>query len=293
MSNTSTNDRPAACRRIPSGLWLPATEGFYPFGLRDRKADVLLLIGKWTELEEQYSLDLVKAAAAGLRRQEAMLLMGRGELQGWRNEHRQAEVSLERAACIFRELGDAAGRLRCENGLAVVYINLGLYQRAEELITTCSEQARQLGQKAALCSFLNSHAVLCRTQKKNDSAIACLEERMAVSLESENVTDIASGHMNLAVMYTERGQYNLALDYNRIALELSERTGDIMLQHHAVYNHAAIMYKLGRKAESLGYFRKALVISRHVGDDASSSLILEDIARVEAKLTAQPQEPGN
>ncbi|MCU0607812.1 MAG: tetratricopeptide repeat protein [Candidatus Edwardsbacteria bacterium] len=248
---------------------------------------MLLLIGRWPELEDLYRQDLEQAVAAGLRRQEATSLLGRGELQGWRNEHRQAEETLGRAAFIFRELGDATGRLRCENGLAVVYTHLGLYQKAEALITACSEQARQLDHRAALCSFLNSHAVLCRMQQQYDRAIACLEERMAISLARGDASDIASSHMNIAVLCSERGQHGLALDHNRIALEMSERTGDIMLQHHAVYNHASILYKLGRNAESLGFFGKALVISRHVGDDDSSALILEDIARVEAKLAAQ------
>ncbi len=258
--------------------------GHYPFQLRARKAEVLLLVGRWMELEEQYRLDLEKAEAAGLRQHQAVLLMERGELQGWRNEHGQAAASLERAARMYGELGDAPGRLRCENGLAVVSINVREYDKAEALITSSTGQARRLGLKNALCSSLNSHAVLCRERKQIGRAIAYLEERMAVSQEMGSFSDVASSHMNIAVLLTENGQYAMALRHNETALELSHKSGDIVQQEFALYNQAQILRKLGRGEECLDCLQKALAVSRHLGDEPIMQCAVNDIARVKQAL---------
>lgn len=242
-------------RRWRTGEELPWSAlpggGYHPFGLSERKAEVLLRIGRWAELEDLYNQDLERASAAGQRKRRAHLLMLQAEMLGWRNEHRQARDRFELAASLFRELGDEKSRLSCENGLAVVYMNLKEYEKAEALIETATAEARKSDHKPALCSLLNSHAVLCRERKQPDKAIACLKERMELSQALGGMTDVASSHMNLAVIYSEQRRYDLALEQNQIALEMGQRMGDVMLQHYALYNQAQMLRKVGRVGECL------------------------------------------
>lgn len=251
--------------------------GYYPFGLRASLSEVLLLVGRWTELEKIYGQDFAKASRAGLKDVQARLLMEQGELEGWRNQHRKAEELLARAYRTYRELNDAKGRFRCENGLAVVYLKQGEHEKAEQLITDSTAQARQLGHRDALCSFLNTHAVLCRARKQPDRAIEFLEERMAISVERGEVKDIASSHLNLAVVYTGKAQYQTALEHNGKAMALSLKIGDVMQQHYALYNQAHILRKLGRMAECLDYLGRVLALARHMGDKETEELILREI----------------
>jgi tetratricopeptide (TPR) repeat protein len=269
-------------------LWdvLPAG-GHYPFGLRADKAAVMLLVGSWAELGELYEVDYRKASEAGLKDIQARLLMEQGELEGWRNRHRRAGELLELADRTYRELNDSEGRFRCENGLAVVYINLGEYEKAEKLIDSSTAQARRLRHRDALCSFLNSHAVLCKVRKQPDRAIKYLEERMAISIERGAAGDVASSHLNLAVVYSEKAQYHRALEHNEAAIALSQKMGDVMQQHYALFNQAQILMKLGRTAECLGFLKKALAVSRHLGDGETEELILREAASIEEK-----QGPG-
>lgn len=258
--------------------------GHYPFGLRAAKAEVLLLVGRWAELEELYEQDYGQALKAGLRDVQARLLMEKGELEGWRNRHSQAKGLFERAAVSYRELGDAKGRLRCENGLAVVHINLKQYDKAEAIINEATARARGQGLRPALCSLLNSHAVLCRERGQSERAIAYIEERMTISQELGGLTEVASSHMNLAVMFSEDGRHDLALEQNRAALELGHRMGDAVLQNYALYNQAQIFRKMGRGVECLDCLRQALAISRHLGDEPMERDIQKDMSNVEKAM---------
>lgn len=272
-------------------LWSVLPDGgFHPFGLRAAKAEVLLLVGRWAELEELYEQDYGQALKAGLKEVQARLLMEQGELEEWRNRHRRAGELLELAGRTYRELDDVGGRFRCENGLAVVYINLGEYEKAEELIDSSTAQARQLGLWDALCSFLNSHAVLCKVRKQPDRAIKFLEERMAISIERGAAGDIASSHLNLAVIYSEKAQYLKALEHNEAAMALSHKMGDVMQQHYALFNQAQILRELGRMTECLDFLNKDLAVSRHLGDKDTEGLIQKEIASVREKLLSDQRK---
>jgi tetratricopeptide (TPR) repeat protein len=251
--------------------------------LRARKADVMLLVGKWVELEELYLQDFGKAVAGDLRELQARILMRHGELLGWRNQNKNAGELLGQAMSIYRELGDDEGWTQCENGLAVTCIALGEYDKAEAFITDAECRARQHDQKAHLCWLLNSHATLCKERGLFDQAISHLEEKLAISRELEAIDDVASGHMNLAVVLSEKGRHDLALEHNETALSLSHKIGDVVLQNYTAYNQARILDHLGRKAEGLVYYRIALDISRHLGDEPGEKLVLAEIARVESK----------
>lgn len=259
--------------------------GHYPFGLRTEKAEVLLLVGRWGELEELYRLDMEKAVGAGQWRQEAHLTMRQAELMGWRNEYVSAEGLFERAAGLYQQLGDQAGRLRCENGLVLVHINLKQFEKAEAIIENATARARGQGHRPALCSLLNSHAVLCRERKQFDRAISYLEERMEISRELEATADVASSHLNIAVFYTEKERFDLALENNHIALELGHRMGDVVLQEYALYNQAHLYRKMGRGVECLDCLRKALAKSKHLGNEQMTRDILKDISSVERAMS--------
>ncbi len=258
--------------------------GHYPFGLRAAKAEVLLLVGRWTELEQMYRQDCDRARAAGMRGVQARLLMHHGELLGWRRHDKRARVLLEEAAAIFRELGDDRGLLQCRNGQAVTCIALGEYERAEALVTESEGSARRRGYRQILCWLLNSHAVLCRERGQIERAIAYIEERMTISQELGGLTEVASSHMNLAVMFSEDGRHDLALEQNRAALELGHRMGDAVLQNYALYNQAQIFRKMGRGVECLDCLRQALAISRHLGDEPMERDIQKDMSNVEKAM---------
>lgn len=243
----------------------------------------MLLVGSWAELEDLYQQDYGQALKAGLKDIQARLLMEQGELEGWRNRHRRAGELLELADRTYRELNDAVGRFRCENGLAVVYINLGEYEKAEAIIDEATARARGQGLRPALCSLLNSHAVLCRERRESERAIAYLEERMEISREMGGVAEVASSHMNMAVLFAENGRHELALEHNRAAIELSGKIGDILMQHYALFNQAHILRHLGRLEECLEYLRRSLAMSRHLGDEPATEAILRDIANVTKK----------
>jgi tetratricopeptide (TPR) repeat protein len=275
-----------------SVLWSPTTGGrCYPFGLREKKAEVLLHVGRWPELEEMYRRDYDQAKAADLRGTQAWILMRHGELLGWRNHNKRAQVLLAEALDIFREQGSGEGQAQCENGLAVVCIVLKEYDRAEGLIAGAEGYARAHDHKEMLCWLLNSHAVLCRSRGLLDQAVGFLEEKLAVSRELGSVGEIASAHMNLAVLYTERDQYDLALEHNSSALALSHRTGDIVQQHYALFNQAHMLRQLGRHAECMDFLRKALLISRHLGDEQTEQQILRDIGAVNEHISKTKDGP--
>jgi tetratricopeptide (TPR) repeat protein len=246
----------------------------------------MMLIGRWDDLEEMYRRDFEEAVAAGLKQVEARLLMEQGELLGRRNQHDRAEEHLTRAMSLYRELGDDQGWTQCESGLAVIGITMGEYDKAEALITNATNRAREHGHKAALCWLLNSHAVLCKERGQIDRAIEYLKEKMAISLELGTIDEVASSHMNIAVLYTERGQYDLAFEHNETALALCSKTGDIVLQNYTLYNQAQMLRKMKRNAECLEYFQKALDISRHLGDEPTVKLILDEIANANGSNTS-------
>lgn len=272
-------------------LWtLLPNGGHHPFGLRAAKAEVLLLVGRWAELEELYERDLGLAEDSGLRERQAYLLMKQGELWGRRSQPQRAEELLIKAMELHAELGDKEQRARCENGLAGICIMLKQYDRAEVMVDRAMERVR-CGDEVALGWQLNNKAVICKRRGQLDRALELLCERMAIARRSKRPREIAISHMNLGVVHLEMGDYQKAYGHNLKCVKLSRRIGDVFNIYYAVYNMAIACERMGRKDESLSLFKEDLELARQLGDGPGAEQLLGDIARVEDAVKAQGSCP--
>ncbi|CAF0957438.1 unnamed protein product [Adineta steineri] len=186
------------------------------------------------------------------------------------NENQLYQVELELTSDDDQQLRLLTDRIREEAGgstgwqrLGKLLLNIGQFNKAEELYNVLLEQTSDDGEKA--------HYYVCLGYVKNhqgdyEKAIWYYEQGLEIQQKTLrlNHPDLATSYDNIGLVYGNMGEYSKALSSHEKALEIREKT---LPSNHpdlaTSYNNIGSVYdNMGENSKALSYHEKALEIEQ-------------------------------
>jgi tetratricopeptide (TPR) repeat protein len=193
-------------------------------------------------------------------------------------DFRAAAVAAERAVRVRGELGDALGVARAQSRLASVVLELGEYERSEELLLEGYGLLERLNADTALALWEAQLANLySEWLSPHRASLALSHAQSALERARTNGSPVLLGDaLSCAGLIEARhGDPNLALTHSLEALAMAEELG--RAQEAALENlaHAAALEALGRNGEAIQGYERAVTQLRHAGLASSERYALE------------------
>lgn len=257
--------------------------GYYPFALKERKWEVMLLVGRWDELAEEYQNTWLVAQQAGERVYQTKILMKQGELLCRRQNFDDGEKKLKQALALVEATGDARLKERVEDQLAGAYLFTKRYDEASAIFDRLCAAAESRGDEPSLGWFMNHQATIALEQGRIKQALSYIRRRLRIAKKCGNPRDLAHGYLTLGGIFGTLGKYKISCRYSRRSAEISRRIGDIFMLYYAIYNMGLVSERLGLFQEALAHYQDDLALARQLGDGPGEEQIREDIARLKAK----------
>lgn len=144
------------------------------------RASVLLLLGRWAEVESTLDEAQSLASGAGLLPILPSIAALRAQLAQLRGELRPALSLLGEAVAGFEQVhkGKLAGSARI--GYALLQLELGQAEGLAETLAPLAQQAEERGDFSALADALQAQARLHRVARRHDESLQCLDRALEV-----------------------------------------------------------------------------------------------------------------
>jgi tetratricopeptide (TPR) repeat protein len=113
--------------------------------------------------------------------------------------------------------------LNCANGIASVFVQKGLYERALPFYNEALSLSRQRGNTALTAEILGNMGTCYEYLKKYDQAFQCYEESSELHEEMGDLPGIATAETRFGTNYHNREEYELSIEHLEKAVELYER----------------------------------------------------------------------
>ncbi|MRR10594.1 tetratricopeptide repeat protein, partial [bacterium] len=183
-------------------LWVsPAAARYYPYQLWSDRADVLLTIGRWDEVEADLRRNLEQARAAGdeplvadAKYKLARIVFNRGDLAGARALYLEARDT-------FTRLDDRAGIARVCGVVGIVETMLGRYDVALEYFERGLGLLRQIGDRRNEGNILNGIGNVHGYRGDFAAAREYYRQKLAISTEQDDRDGIGRALGNIGVTY--------------------------------------------------------------------------------------------
>ena len=122
------------------------------------------------------------------------------------------------------------------------------------------DYAKSKGLKKQMASALNSQGVSHYIKGENDLAVEFYNRSLKLQEEIGNTNGVASSYSNIAMIYSDQGNYAKAIDYNFKSLEVMERLKD-STKMGQLYNNIGVLYDYQKMFElAITYHEKSLDI---------------------------------
>ena len=127
--------------------------------------------------------------------------------------------------------------------------------------------------------------------QKNDfvTAIACLEQVVALARERGDVGAEGRHLGNLALTYYRLGNANQALENFQLALDCARKDQDRMTENGILGNMGNVLREVRRYDDAIKYLNEALIIAQELGDSRGRGIWLSNLGLVYDDLR-QPDE---
>jgi signal transduction histidine kinase len=157
-----------------------------------------------------------------------------------------------------------------QNNLGIVAHEMGKLDEAEKHYQQAYEIYTELGTLADRCRSLNNIGLILYDRKAYDSALIYFNRAIdlltPVPPDSTTEQYILSGvYNNIALAYSDLGEYEKALTYLRSGLSLARRIQDLYNIGSVYINLGSIFGKLNRQDSALYYLHRSLRIAKDNG----------------------------
>jgi signal transduction histidine kinase len=170
----------------------------------------------------------------------------------------------------YERNGDRRGIARMENNLGIVAHEMGKLQEAEKHYLGAYEIYQELGTLSDQCRSLNNLGLILYDRQLFDSALIYFNEAAELmDLGSpESSTDqiiISSLYNNMALAYSDLGEYQMALTYLHKGLSLAQQVNDLYNIGSVYINIGSIFGSLEQQDSALYYLHRSLKIAKDMG----------------------------
>ncbi len=219
----------------------------------------------------------------------AWALRSQGHCSHVAGEYEQAVIAYGTAAALFDEAGAETELARTLLGGLQALIFRGKYEEAHQWAARAETIFQRHQDRLRLARLDSNVGNIYFRQDRPRDALA----RYQRALEGFQIVgepyDIAAALSNLAVSYTNLGQFQDALSHYRKAREHCERHGLANLVARADYNIAYLYYLRGEYAEARRLYQISRERSQAAGDAYHAALCDLDEAEMDLELNLTPE----
>lgn len=174
----------------------------------------------------------------------------------------EAILDFQEALNYFQEINDKAGEANILSNLGSVYYLLGNGTKALELHFESLKISEEIGNKLRIgTSFNNIGTVYLENTSTINDALSYFKKSLEVFQEIELKTGMATAAMNIGEVYFLESEYDSAIYFHQLALELCDGTIDATFP---LTQLGEINAAMGNFQKAFDFHKRALVISERL-----------------------------
>lgn len=185
------------------------------------------------------------------------------------------------------------------NNIGNVYLNKSDYPLALDFYFQSLKVVEEMGDVRAQSIALGNVGIIYGIQKNYETSIKYFKRSMKMDSLLQDVDNIASNLGNISNLYQQNKQLDEALVYQQKSLELREGLGDKGGMVLSLISMGSLLGEFGFDAErkglgrqkiedyfkqAVGYYEKALVLTREIGEQRNEAVILAGLGTCVIKL---------
>jgi len=184
---------------------------------------------------------------------------------------------------LFEALKDTTKAIDVESNIAIVYKNIGLYEKSLEVAFRQLARLNQKKPTRALASCYNTIALVYEDTEEYDDAIAYHREALRVRKEIGYQAGEGHSFHNIGEAYRNKGQYDSARANLQRALKIKNDLNDKSGTSSTLNSLGRTYVGLGKLTEAEKYFNDALAIATQYKDKPTQSAVLNDLADIKLR----------
>src|SRR5208337_2884878 len=229
---------------------------------------------------QKYLASLPLWRTAGDRYEEALTQDGIGVVYDDLGEKQKALDYYNQALSLLRAVGDRADEAGTLNNIGLVYDALGEKQKALDYYNQALSLLRAVGDRAGEATVLNNMGRVYDKLGEKQKALDYFNQALSLERAVGDHAGEASTLNNIGAVCDDLGEKQKALDYYNQALQLMRAMGDRRREARTLNNIGLVYDALGEKQKALDYFNQSLPLARAVGDRAGEAITLNNIGFV-------------
>src|SRR5208337_2267074 len=226
---------------------------------------------------QKYLASLPLWRTAGDRYEEALTQDGIGVVYDDLGEKQKALDYYNQALSLLRAVGDRAGEATVLNNMGRVYDKLGEKQKALDYFNQALPLERAVGDRAGEAITLNNIGFVYNALGEKQKALDYYNQALPLERAVGDRADEATTLSNIGKVYVTLGEKQKALDYLNQALPLLRAVGDRAGEAKTLTHIGAVYDALGEKQKALDYYTQSLPLSRAVQDPLGEAYTLVNL----------------
>ena len=208
-------------------------------------------------------------------------LLHRAAVAYWKaGVYEKAMAAFRTSAESYSQKGDKAGEALNTMGLGASYHELNRTSEAYKIMHDALKTAEDSGERNLVASVKNWLGIICKDQGDFTMAVDYHRQALEIYRELEDAGNEASSLNSLGLTYYHMGSYGKAMECFEDSLGLLEDR-DLPWSLSDVLNSMGMtLRKMGRSEESLECYRRALAVRKKSGGKARIANILNNIGNL-------------
>lgn len=195
-----------------------------------------------------------------------------------RSEYAHALSCLFRGDSLLNHGGSPYLEARYKSSIAMVYMNLEAYEKAEAYYQQALEIYSSQNKKRSVAEVYNNLGVLYDKQNNLEEALTYYQKALMICMVENQTNCEATCYTNIANVLTDMKQYEKARLYIEKALELKMKLQDYKGTLFSYMAMAKVEYTTGNKSAAISFMDSAFLISTKLGMRNEQVQALEFIA---------------
>jgi predicted ATPase/Tfp pilus assembly protein PilF len=213
--------------------------------------------------------------------ERARALHGAGMLANWQSDFGRARTMLGEALAIRLSIGERAEAAATLNQLALIGLDTGDLEAAEQACRQGLEIRRELGDEAGVAGSLNTLGGILHFGARTAEARAMFEESLEIRRRLGDDSGISVSLGNLGLVARDERDLPGAEAMLREAIATRERLGDRQRVAVVRHNLALVLFDAGDLDGARTELQRALTTAKELGDRLETANALSDLGFVE------------
>ncbi|MFU8861420.1 MAG: CHAT domain-containing protein [Cyclonatronaceae bacterium] len=154
------------------------------------------------------------------------------------------------------------------------------YQKAYEVYEAIQDLAERVGNRGFLASAIRNMGQIHRTNRQIDDAMEKFDTSIEYYKALEDTSELILTYNFVAVMYNDNYDITTSMHYSRMAMELSEASGNTFQVSIQLYNLSNSYSAMGDYVTALQYAKRALELRRNIPIPREVNFALYQIANL-------------